>query len=138
MMKEEESARRIIDYLNQQAGKNFKYSHASLDPILAIFKHGILEDDCKRIIDNKIADTDFDRKYLQPSTLFRVSKAENYLNQTVRGKPEADNQTPKASTVHQALIVQNDQIAKALLKDKKIEKNSGTSQDGPLLLEPEI
>ncbi len=73
----------VIDYLNEKTNKNFKHSSASREPIIARLNDKATIDECKMVIDNKISDEDFKLKYLQPSTLFRKSNFENYLNQSV-------------------------------------------------------
>ena len=75
------SADEVIDYLNVRAGKSFKYSESSRKPIIARLKSGATIEDCRTVIDNKVADYDFSHKYLRPSTLFREANFENYLNE---------------------------------------------------------
>ena len=82
----------IIDYLNVRCGKKFQYSESSREPIMARLKEGHTVEECMKVIDNKFLDPDFDRKYLQPSTLFRKSNFENYLNHLPgMGKPSQGN-----------------------------------------------
>ena len=38
-------------------------------------------EDCKKAINVKWADPDFNKKYFRPSTLFRPTKFEGYLNE---------------------------------------------------------
>lgn len=74
-------SKRIIDHLNQIGNRNFTYSKANLQIIQARLKEGHIEEDCKKVIDVKWADPDFDKKYFRPSTLFRPTKFEGYLNE---------------------------------------------------------
>lgn len=80
-----EQAKVVIDYLNQQAGTNYRKSgQASQRIIKARLKEGFTVDDCKKVIDNKVkqwGNDDRMNKYLRPSTLFQASKFEGYLNQ---------------------------------------------------------
>lgn len=80
-----EQAKEVIDYLNQQAGTNFRTSgQASQRIIKARLKDGFTVDDCKKVIDIKVKQWGHDRQmaqYLRPSTLFRPSKFEGYLNE---------------------------------------------------------
>lgn len=75
----------VIDYLNEQTGKHFrKSSNATKSLIHARLSEGYTLDDFKHVIDVKVAqwkgDPEMD-KYLQPSTLFRASKFEGYVNE---------------------------------------------------------
>ncbi|MYV04431.1 conserved phage C-terminal domain-containing protein [Furfurilactobacillus milii] len=75
----------VIDYLNEKTGKHFKHTAANKTLIMARHKEGYNADDMRKVIDNKTADWLKDskmNKFLQPSTLFRASKFEGYLNQT--------------------------------------------------------
>ena len=73
----------IIDYLNQKAGTKYKSSSkATKNMIKARFDEGNSLADFKKVIDNQAfawQDTSYWR-YMRPSTLFRASKFEGYLN----------------------------------------------------------
>lgn len=73
----------VIDYLNQKTRKDFTHKDSSLNPIIARLNEGATKEDCIRVIDNKLQDQYFidNPKYLRPSTLFQVSKFEEYLNE---------------------------------------------------------
>ena len=82
--------KRIIDYLNKKANKNFKPgSRNTKRYITARLKEGYTFDDFKRVIDTKcsqwIGDPKMER-YLRPETLFG-NKFEGYLNE--KGKAPA-------------------------------------------------
>ncbi len=82
--------KRIIDYLNEKANKNFKPgSRNTKRYITARLKEGYTFDDFKRVIDTKcsqwIGDPKMER-YLRPETLFG-NKFEGYLNE--KGKAPA-------------------------------------------------
>ena len=72
---------RIIDHLNQTGNRNFTYSKANLRIIQARLNEGHTEQDCKKVINVKWADPDFNKKFFRPSTLFRPTKFEGYLNE---------------------------------------------------------
>ncbi|CAJ1227089.1 hypothetical protein LZY01_23700 [Levilactobacillus zymae] len=74
----------IIDYLNLKTGKHFRHTPTNKRTIMARHKEGATAEDMRLVIDNQCAlwlkDSKMNR-YLQPSTLFRASKFEGYLNQ---------------------------------------------------------
>lgn len=76
----------VIDYLNQQTGKNYKsITKKNQTVIRARTDEGFSLDDFKRVIDNKVAEwkgTNME-KYLRPETLFGT-KFEGYLNQELQ------------------------------------------------------
>lgn len=82
---DKETIAEIIDYLNEKTGKNYKATSSStMQTIGARLKEGYTVDDCKKVIDNKVADwlnDDNMSGYLRPLTLFNASKFEGYLNQ---------------------------------------------------------
>lgn len=76
---------KVVEYLNEKTNSNFKSSTAVTKRNLqSIFKSGYTVEDCQHVIDNqnrvwgKI--THPMHKYLTPSTLFRMSNFEKYLN----------------------------------------------------------
>ncbi|MER2095106.1 MAG: conserved phage C-terminal domain-containing protein [Aerococcus urinaeequi] len=85
----------VVDYLNQQTGKQYKpSSKATQRLITARLNEGFSVEDFKQVIDNKVADWINDKKfseYLRPETLFGT-KFESYLNQksNVKQAPAAD------------------------------------------------
>ena len=82
-----QTAKEIIDYLNQKTGKRYKHSNETyLRLISGRLREGYTVDDFKRVIDNKCNDwlnTDME-KYLRPSTLFSKSHFDDYLNQNTK------------------------------------------------------
>lgn len=76
----------VIDYLNQQTGKNYKSTTKKNQTVIrARIDEGFSLDDFKRVIDNKVAEwkgTNME-KYLRPETLFGT-KFEGYLNQELQ------------------------------------------------------
>ncbi|KJW12843.1 conserved phage C-terminal domain-containing protein [Levilactobacillus spicheri] len=74
----------VIDYLNQKTGKHFRHTPTNKRTIMARVKEGATEQDMKLVIDNQCKEwlnNPKMNKFLQPSTLFRASKFEGYLNQ---------------------------------------------------------
>lgn len=88
----------IIEYLNEQTGKN--YSHTAKGNkkfISARWNEGFRLDDFKQVIDNKVKDWLNNKEmnqYLRPQTLFN-NKFDMYLNQYV--KPAKTREKPKHS-----------------------------------------
>lgn len=74
-------SKNVIDYLNETGNRNFKYTNSNLSIIQARMREGFTEKDCKNVITCKWADSNFERKYFRPSTLFRPSKFEGYLQE---------------------------------------------------------
>ncbi|MGT2800955.1 replication initiation protein [Streptococcus phage Javan290] len=76
----------IIAYLNSAVNKNYRATSNNTKKLIqARWKEGYTLEDFKKVIDNKVADwkgTEWE-KYLQPSTLFRESNFDKYLNQTI-------------------------------------------------------
>lgn len=71
----------VIQYLNQKTNKHFKAVPPEL--LARIKEHGVPA--CKKVIDNKTAawlNNPQMNQYLRPSTLFRKSNFEGYLNET--------------------------------------------------------
>lgn len=75
----------IIDYLNQKAGKRFSPKSAANQKIInGRISEGRTLEDFKQVIDVKTEewlDNPEMNQYLRPSTLFRPTNFENYLNQ---------------------------------------------------------
>lgn len=92
--------KKIIDYLNQETDRQFSHVADSNRKLIKArwnelkkTHKGITEDELlnsfKTVIDNKVADAKdpkhfFDEQYLRPSTLFRGSNFDDYLNQPPR------------------------------------------------------
>lgn len=81
----------IVDYLNTKTGKKYRATTQSTrESINARLRDGYTVEDCKAVIDTKVEEwmgnPEFE-KYLTPDTLFRPSKFEKYLNQSIKSKP---------------------------------------------------
>lgn len=72
--------KKIIDYLNQESGKHFRYTQANFKHIKARLKDGFTFDDFRLVIDYKVNTWGRDPKmseYVRPETLFGT-KMESY------------------------------------------------------------
>ena len=79
-----EQANEVLAYLNEKTGKRFKVTGL----IPARLRDGATVDECKQVIDIKVADKGFSRKYLDHTTPFRPDNFDKYLNQgTAHGAP---------------------------------------------------
>ena len=80
----------IIEYLNKKVNKKFSYKSVSNRKLIkARFNEGYKLDDFMKVIDiktNEWINDDKMKNYLQPSTLFRGSNFDKYLNQEVTTK----------------------------------------------------
>ena len=95
--------KKIIGYLNEKADRKFSHVAKSNKDLIKARWNGLKKLDSKAndnelyqafvtVIDNKVADANdpnhfFKEEYLQPSTLFRESNFDKYLNQPSRQKP---------------------------------------------------
>lgn len=79
-----ENRHEIIDYLNRRMGTRYKPDSKGIKSILdPRLKDGYTVEDCKAVIDNMImawGSDDKMRQYIRPSTLFRPSHIDSYLN----------------------------------------------------------
>lgn len=79
-----EKRHEIIDYLNRRMGTSYKPDSKGIKSILdPRLKDGYTVEDCKAVIDNMIlawGSDDKMRQYIRPSTLFRASHIDSYLN----------------------------------------------------------
>lgn len=92
--KEEIPYKEIIFHLNEKTGKRYSdKSNANRKLIKARWNEGYVLDDFKKAIDNMVAvwtGAEYE-KYLQPSTLFRESNFDRYVNHTVKISKPATN-----------------------------------------------
>lgn len=84
-----DATKEIISYLNQQAGTSYRASSKATQRFVhARLNENYTVDDCKKVIDIKVASWKDDpkmRKYLRPQTLFS-NKFEGYLNEPMPAK----------------------------------------------------
>ncbi|WP_338214941.1 conserved phage C-terminal domain-containing protein [Lacticaseibacillus salsurivasis] len=96
----------VIAYLNKKSGKHFKDTETNRKLIRSRLNEGFSKDDIKTAIDHVVAGwkgTEMER-YIQPSTIFRASKFEGYVNAVPRvfagkskgyGRPQRQEATPE-------------------------------------------
>jgi len=79
----------VLAYLNEKTGKHFRDSST----IAARLKDGGTIDDCRKIIDAKVRDPFFrdNPKHLNPTTLFRPSHWDKYLNEAAESAQRPDD-----------------------------------------------
>ena len=85
-------SREAIDYLNQVAGKNYKYTDKAISLLKSIFSDYEIEQ-VKFVIDNKAKQWlgIEQEKYLRPETLFNKNKFEAYVNEPVHAIKRTSN-----------------------------------------------
>lgn len=74
----------VLDHLNEKTGRSYKPLPATLRLIVARFKEGATAEECKAVVDVKVAewgDNPKMRAYLRPATLFAASNFANYVGQ---------------------------------------------------------
>ncbi len=80
----DDDAKRILDFLNQETGKNFRAVPANINLIRARLKEGASVSDCKAVIIRRVkawgSKPDM-QEYLRPATLFNQSKFEQYIGE---------------------------------------------------------
>lgn len=77
------TAKKVLSYLNEKTGKNYRPVESNLKLIRGRLSDGYTYDDFVTVIDKKYTEwvgTDYE-KYIQPSTLFAPSHFDTYLNQ---------------------------------------------------------
>ena len=86
---QDEPIKYIVNYLNDKTGKSFKATSQQTKKVIKARLKDYSKEDILKVIDTKTKEwlgTKFE-KYLQPSTLFRASNFENYVNQTEQKNP---------------------------------------------------
>jgi uncharacterized phage protein (TIGR02220 family) len=84
------AAAEILAHLNEKAGHSYKPLPATIRLIAARLNEGATVDECKAVVDSKVAEWAEDtamRKYLRPATLFGASNFANYVGQLGAGGP---------------------------------------------------
>jgi uncharacterized phage protein (TIGR02220 family) len=91
----DDTADKVIDYLNSQAGTRYKHTDTNRKLINARLKE-YTKREVFDVITKKCAEwkgSEMER-YLRPSTLFNATKFEEYVNQKVIDKPATGRNTP--------------------------------------------
>jgi len=89
--KEEEILKRaklLLEYLNKKANKNFQMIASNYDHIRARLRDNYTDEECRRVIDNKISQWTGDEKseaWICPATIFRKNKFDGYVNEKPAG-----------------------------------------------------
>jgi uncharacterized phage protein (TIGR02220 family) len=86
-----DTAKQILEYLNEKAGRAYQPVESSLKFIRARLDEGATEDDCKAVIDAKVIEWIDDpkwSKYLRPETLFNATKFAGYIGQIGSAPPK--------------------------------------------------
>jgi uncharacterized phage protein (TIGR02220 family) len=81
---ENPDAESILQYLNDRAKRSYRPVRANLTLIAARLKEGATADECRAVIDAKVAQWDGDSKmqrYLRPETLFNATKFAQYVGE---------------------------------------------------------
>ena len=81
-----EIACRCLDYLNEVSNRRFTQTDRNLSYIIARLGEKHTEENCRYVIEIKWQDSEFDKKYFRPSTLFNSDKFEGYLNESKQPK----------------------------------------------------
>ena len=79
-----EQARRVLAFLNEKAGRSFRFVDTTLKPIEGRLRDGAGEQDCRGVIARKVREWRGDpkmEKFLRPETLFNATKFESYLGE---------------------------------------------------------
>lgn len=88
------TCKQILDYLNELTNSSFRATNKSTQKLInARLNEGYTVDDIKLVIKDKTAEWKHDRtmeKYLRPSTLFKVSKFEEYLEKALKNNKKTD------------------------------------------------
>ncbi|WP_203624624.1 conserved phage C-terminal domain-containing protein [Lacticaseibacillus sp. 866-1] len=96
---------KLFEYLNEKSGKHFKNTATNRKLVHERLREGFTPKDIQTAIDNVTAGwlgTDMEQ-YIRPSTIFRASKFEGYVNSVPRvakpqqsgGKPQRQEATPE-------------------------------------------
>lgn len=88
-------SKQVLDYLNAATQSKFRETPSNLKLIEARMKEGASVDDCKTVIDAKVAQWQHDTEmsqYLRPETLFNATKFSQYCGQSA---PAALGYDPK-------------------------------------------
>lgn len=83
-----DSAKQLLDFLNQKAGRAYRPTDTNLGFIVARLKEGASEGDCRMVIAKKCREWAGDEKmelYLRPATLFNRTKFDQYIGECVNG-----------------------------------------------------
>lgn len=84
-----DASKRVLEFLNERAGRQFRLVPTNLEPIQQRLVSGITEADLRKVIVRKCREWKGDEKmarYLRPATLFNRTKCEQYVGELVPPK----------------------------------------------------
>lgn len=79
-----DAAKRILEFLNEKTGRNYRAVASNLKPIQARMAEGYTEDECRMVVAQrcrKWATDDKMAEYLRPATLFNATKFNQYAGE---------------------------------------------------------
>ena len=86
--KSSQTAREILSFLNEKAGRAFRPTESNLKGIRARLREGYTETEIRQVVMRKIRDWQHDdmmSQYLRPATLFNAEKFNQYAGELVDG-----------------------------------------------------
>lgn len=123
-----ENAKHILSVINALSGKNFQPKDSSLDPIVACLNRGHTLEQCLYVVENKWLDPDLSEKYYRPTTLFRKSLFEGYLNE------KGHNPKPtKSQAKARAIVAKYERKYAHGANNPRSEDRSNVDDDGTIL-----
>jgi uncharacterized phage protein (TIGR02220 family) len=78
------AAAEVLTHLNAKTGRNYQLVQANVSLVAARLKEGATPDECRRVIDSKVAewrDSEKMSKCLRPATLFNATKFAQYVGE---------------------------------------------------------
>lgn len=113
---------KLFEYLNEKSGKHFKNTATNRKLVHERLREGFTPKDLQTAIDNVTAGwlgTDMEQ-YIRPSTIFRASKFEGYVNSVPRvAKPQQSGGRPR----------RQEAIPEWMAKDYKAPRQEATEAD---------
>lgn len=107
-----ETAKIVLDCLNELSGKEFSYADENLDPIIERLASGATVEQCMKVCFNKWQDDTFHNQFYRPSTLFKKTLFEGYLNsEGAKFKPATKQE---AKRYHNAQVLYEREIERRL------------------------
>ena len=82
-----EAAKRILGFLNEKTGRQYRAVTVNLDMIIGRLKEGASETECRQVIAKKCREWATDEKmnqYLRPATLFNRKMFNQYIGEIIR------------------------------------------------------
>lgn len=122
----------IISYFNEKTGKNFSYkTKGTVDLISGRFNDGYTLEQFKQVIDIKTEEWLHNSKmnqHLAPTTLFRPSNFEKYLNQNSVGQAPTETETNGSA---QPMLPEVENAIREAIGDEAYERLHGNRPQQP-------